>query len=289
MMRSSRLLSQSCLAGALALLLGLTLLPFCLMLLISQKTNGEIYQGLWTLPGEFRIEFYTEAYRFIIPYIMNSVIVGAVSVAAAVALSSLSGYVFARIHFGGKKALFMALLALMMVPGALTLVPAFLWYKEFPFAGGNDWLGLGGSGFLNTWWVLIIPYVTGSQVLGVFLCRTFFQNLPESLFEAARLDGATEFSSYWRIALPLCKPILATLAIMVFLTAYNDYIWPSVTITDKALLTFSAGVTQFGLEGNLTYGPLMAGYVVGSLPLVMLFLFGMRYYVEGLTSGALKA
>jgi len=276
-------------AAVLTVLLTLTLLPFCLMLLMSQKTNGEIYQGLWVFPGEIRLNFYAEAFRFILPYILNSVAVGAICVGAAVALSSLSGYVFARIPFGGKGVLFMALLALMMVPGTLTLVPAFLWYKEFPFVGGNDWLGLGGNGFLNSWWVLIIPYVTGSQVLGVFLCRTFFQSLPESLFEAARLDGASEFTSYWRIALPLCKPILATLGIMVFLTAYNDYIWPSVTITDKALLTFSAGVTQFGLEGNLTYGPLMAGYVVGSLPLVILFLFGMRYYVEGLTSGALKA
>ncbi len=280
---------QAAAIAALTLMLALTLLPFAMMLVTSQKSNAEIHKSFWAPPRELRPDYYTDAFEFIAHYILNSITVGAIAVAGVVFLSSLSGYVFARLEFGGKRTLFILLLSLMMVPGILTLVPAFLWYKEFPFAGGNDWLGVGGRGFLNTRWVLVIPYVAGGQVLGVFLCRTFFEGIPRSLFEAARIDGAGELKAYYYIALPLSLPILATLAVMTFLSVYNDYIWPSVTITDSALQTFSVGVTKFGLEGNLDLGPLMAGYVIGSAPLVLLFAFGMRYYVEGLTKGGLKA
>lgn len=275
--------------GALTLLLVLTLFPFAMTLVISQKSNAEIHASFWALPAAFHPEYYTGSFEFIRNYIVNSLIIGIVSVVGVVFLSSVGGYVFGRIEFGGKRVLFLLLLSLMMVPGLLTLVPAFQWYKGFPFVGGNDWLGRHGHGFLDTRWVLIIPYVTGGQVFGIFLCRTFFESIPKSLFEAARIDGAGEFGAYCRVGLPLSLPILATLAIMNFVGTYNDYIWPLVTITDSKIQTFSVGVTKFGLEGNLDFGPLMAGYVIGAVPLVIVFSFGMRYYVEGLTKGGLKA
>lgn len=280
---------QVVVVATLVALLALTLLPFSMMLVTSQKSNAEIHRSFWSPPRELRPSYYADAYQFIVRYIVNSIVVGVAAVAGTVLLSSLGGYVFARLEFGGKRTLFVLLLSLLMVPGILTLVPAFLWYKEFPLVGGNDWLGVGGHGFLDSWWVLVIPYVAGGQVFGVFLCRTFFEGLPQSYFDAARIDGAGELRAYYSIALPLSLPILATLAVMTFLGVYNDYIWPSVTITNSALQTFSVGVTKFGLEGNLDIGPLMAGYVIGSIPLVVLFVFGMRYYVEGLTRGGLKA
>jgi ABC-type glycerol-3-phosphate transport system permease component len=135
----------------------------------------------------------------------------------------------------------------------------------------------------------VLPYVTGGQVIGIFLCRTFFETLPKSLFEAARIDGASEFQVYLRIALPTSLPILATLAILNFVGVYNDYIWPNVVISDSKLQTFAVGVTKFGAEGNLEYGPLLAGYLIGAIPLIVVFACGMRYYVEGLTRGGLKA
>lgn len=266
----------------------LTLLPFVMTVIMSQKTNGEILNSFWALPSELHPEYYADAFKFVWRYMMNSIVVGVSVVVATIFLSSLSGYVFARLEFGGKKTLFIMILSLMMVPGLLTLVPSFLWYKEFPLIGGNSWLGEGGNGFLNTRWVLIIPMVAGGQIFGIFLCRTFFETIPNSLFEAARIDGASEFQAYWFIGVPLSLPILATLGIMQFVGSYNDFVWPSVTIRNDLLQVFSVGVTKFGAEGNLDMGPQLAGYMIGAIPLILTFAFGMKYYVEGLTSGAVK-
>jgi len=281
---------QIMLVVILLVLAVITLLPFYMTVLMSQKSNGEIINHFWAWPKALNKDYYIKAFELINRDVLNSIIVGVISVAGTVFLSSLAGYVFGRIEFSGKKLLFVLILSLMMVPGILTLIPAFLWFKEFPFVGGNNWLGENGTGFLNTRWVLIIPYISGGQIFGIFLCRTFFQSLPESLFEAARLDGASEFKVYWKIALPLSLPIVATLAIMNFIAVYNDYIWPMVTISSKELQMFSVGVTkmQFGAAGNLDYAPQMAAYVIGSIPLIITFAFGMKYYVQGLTKGAVK-
>ncbi len=273
----------------LVILAVLTLLPFYMTLMISQKTNGEILNHFWAWPREYHPEYFTKAFLFIKHYMLNSVTTGAISIIGSVFLSSLAGYVFARLEFGGKNVLYMLILALMMIPGLLTLVPAFLWYKEFPLVGGNNWLGIGGSGFLDTRWAVIIAAISGGQVFGTFLCRTFFESIPSSLFESARMDGASEFQCYYKLALPLSLPILATLAIMGFVGVYNDYIWPLITIGNDKIQLFSVGVTKFGAEGNLDQGPMMAGYLIGALPLILLFAVGMKFYVEGLTRGAVKS
>lgn len=282
-------INQILLVGLLLTLGVFTLFPFAMTLMISQKSNAEILTHFWAFPDTLRPEYYTDAYTFIRRYIANSLVNGSVVVAGVVFLSSISGYAFARIPFRGKKQAFLFIIALLMVPGILTLVPSYKWYNMLPFLGGNNWLGYGGEGLLNRRLVLIIPYIAGGQVFGIFLCRTFFEQIPTELFEAARIDGATEFGAYRFVALPLSVPILATLAIMTAVGQYNDYIWPSVAMSDNKLQVFSVGVTLFGVEGNLDQGPQMAGFVIGSVPLIIIFAFGMKYYVEGLTKGGLKA
>ncbi len=282
-------LNQIIIFSILTILIAITLFPFFMTIVLSQKTNAEIHSDFWTLPSEFRPEYYIDAFAYIINYIKNSLIVGAGIVVGALLLASISGYVFARLDFQGKQTLFVMVLALMMVPGILTLVPAYRWYNQLPFLGGNNWLGFGGQGLLDTRWVLMIPAISGSQIIGIFLCRTFFEQIPRSLFEAARIDGAGELKAYYYIALPLSLPILATLAILVFVGNYNDYIWPLVTVSSDEIQVFAVGVTKFGIEGNLDYAPIMAGYMIGSVPLILVFAFGMRYYIEGLTKGGLKA
>ncbi|MCL5269886.1 MAG: carbohydrate ABC transporter permease [bacterium] len=283
-------MKQAAILSLLTVLLAVTLIPFYATLTLSHKTNAEILTEFWAWPTQAHWkDYYGDAIRTLGPYMRNSIIVSCVSVLGVLALASLSGYVFARMRFTGKGALYMMLLSLMMIPGILTLIPAFNWVKGFPLAGGNDWLGRGGSGLLDTWWVLWLPYWAGGQIFGILLCRTFFETLPEELFEAARIDGASDLFLYRSIAVPLSLPILATLAIMNFFGTYNDYVWPLVTLSTPARQVFSIGVTKFGFEGNLDLGAVMAGYVVGSIPLLILFGVGMKYYVQGLTSGALKA
>lgn len=273
----------------LALLSGINLLPLYITLVLSQKESGEVVHNLWRLPRMLRGDFYQTAYQYLNHYIINSIVVSLLVVVGVLMVALVSGYVFARLRFPAKKLLFLFVISFMFIPGVLTLIPAYLWMKEFPLVGGNNLWGIGGSGLLNTWWVMILPGISAGQIFGIYLFRSFFENLPQELFEAARIDGASELSVLIRIVIPLSIPVAATLAILQFLGVYNDYIWPLVTISDSALQMFSVGVTRFNSEGNLELGPTMAGYVIGAVPLILLFTFGMKYYVAGLIQGALKA
>ncbi|MFB3897239.1 MAG: carbohydrate ABC transporter permease [bacterium] len=267
-------ISQLILNLILLILFGLTIIPFIMMLVMSLKNNGQIYAHFWSFPHPIHWEYYQQAWKAIARYIGNSLIVMVISVIGVVFLSSLSGYVFARHRFIGKETIYYCILLLMMIPGVLTLIPAY---------------GLVQSlGLLNTRWVLILPYISGGQVFGLLLCRGFMATIPEELFESARLDGASEFIAYLKIAIPLSLPIMATVAIMNAIGIYNDYIWPLVTISDHTIQTFTVGATQFVNEYNLNYGPMFAGYIIGSIPLIIIFAIGTKYYVQGITSGALK-
>jgi len=143
-------------------------------------------------------------------------------------------------------------------------------------------------GLLNTRWALILPYISGGQVFGIFLLRSFFAALPEELFEAARIDGAGDITLLVRLTLPLSWSIVATLAIFNVLGTWNDIIWPTVTVTDDNLKTIVTGLYAFSTQYGTLYGPLMAVYALASLPLLLLFIVASRYFVAGLTSGALK-
>jgi ABC-type glycerol-3-phosphate transport system permease component len=136
----------------------------------------------------------------------------------------------------------------------------------------------------------MLGYVAGQQAFSVFIIRSFFESQPEELFDAARIDGCTEFSAYFKIALPLIKPVLATITIVVLLGIWNDYLWPLIVTTDKRYYTIALGLLRFqnSLGGVVLYGPRFAGYMVATLPLLVLYAFLMRYFIEGLTAGAIK-
>jgi len=273
----------------LTILAGISLIPLYITVVLSNKESGEVVHHLWRLPKQLRFDFYQKAFIYLQHYIVNSMSIASIVVLGVLVLSVISGYVFARLTFPGKNILFLFVISFMFIPGILTLIPAYLWMKEFPLMGGNNFWGEGGSGVLNTWWVMILPGISAGQIFGIYLFRSFFESLPKDIFEAARIDGASEIGIMFRIALPLCLPTVATLAILQFLGIYNDYIWPLVTISDSAKQLFSVGVTRFNSEGNLELGPTMAGYVIGAIPLIVIFTFGMKYYVTGLMKGALKA
>lgn len=289
--------------GLLVFLAALTFFPFVFMLVMSLKDNDQFYHRFWgMLPFDTSIPFlepfemtavnwdnYIRAWNSIHGYILNSLVVTCVSVVGVLVVASLSAYAFARHKFPGSGVLFYAVISLMMIPGVLTLISSFMWMKQIPMAGGNDAWGLGGSGLLNTYWVLILPYIAGGQVFCIFVLRTFFAGLPEDLFEAARIDGASELHMFRHIAVPLSWPILGTMAIMNILGTWNDYIWPTITIDNPAKKTLAIGLMQFRGEYGNDYGLMLAGYVIASIPLLALFLFTMKQFIEGLQSGAFKA
>ncbi len=267
---------QSLIVLILLFLLVLTMVPIAVMIIFSLKDNGQIYGRFWSLPDPVRWGNYVDGLAVMWRYIVNTLFASLTSTAVVVFLASLSGYVFARHRFPFKETLYLLILALLMIPGVLTLIPAFVLVRQL--------------GLVDTRWALILPWSAGGQVFGILLCRSFFASLPQELFDAGRIDGASEFALYWRIALPLSWPILVTLAIMHLVSTYNDFIWPLVTISSPAKQVVSVGLTQFTSQFGVTdWGPRMAAYTIATIPLVILFVFGMRYYIRGITSGAVKA
>ncbi len=267
----------------------LTLYPFIFMLITSLKTNEQFYQQFWGIAKPLQWANYIQAWDGIRSYVLNSFIVSVVSVVGVLVVGSLSAYAFARYKFPGSTVIFYMVISLMMIPGVLTLISSFMWMKQFPLAGGNDWLGRGGIGLLNSHLALILPYISGGQVFTIFVLRSFIAGIPEDLFEAARIDGASDWQTFRKLVLPLSTPILGTMAIMNLLAVWNDYVWPLIVLSDDAKRTLTIGLAFFQGMHATTYGPLMAGYTLACLPLLLLFLFTMKYFVEGLTSGALKA
>lgn len=274
--QARRWTGQAALYLVVIVFLVLTFVPVAIMIFMSFRNNGQIYTNFWGLPDPWLWSNYAQGFTSIIHYAFNSVVDSLASVALVVVLASLSGYVFARHRFPGKEILYLLILGLLMIPGVLTLIPSFVLVHQL--------------GIWNTPFALILPWTAGGQVLGIFLCRSFIASLPEELFEAGRIDGGTEFSLWYRVAVPLSWPILMTIAILHMVNTYNDFIWPLLAIGDDTWQVVSVGLTQFTSSHGVTdYGPQMAAYVVASVPLLIVFMFGMKYFIQGITSGAIKA
>jgi len=222
----------------------------------------------------------TRGYRYswgvLRPYMVNTLLVCLTTAAGVVLIGSISGYVFARYRFPGSKALFVGILSLMMIPAVLTLVPSFLLVKQL--------------GLLNSYWVLILPYVAGGQIFAIFLFKGFFEGLPEELFESARLDGAGHFALYWHIVLPLSKQIIAVVAIMNILGTWNNFLWPFITNADPQYHVVSSGLYIMGTsQVAQNYSTMFAAYLLSSIPLLLLFIYATRPFLRGVASGAFKA
>jgi ABC-type glycerol-3-phosphate transport system permease component len=254
-------------------MLFLTLAPFGLMFARSFKTFSQDMQTglLPALPLHYG--GYLRAWGAIHQYAWNSLLVTCASLVGALLFASLSAYVFARCDFPGRTFLFYALITLMMLPGILGLIPRFILIVRL--------------GLINSLWALILVY-WASQVFMIFVLRTFIESLPEELFEAARIDGAGHLQLYWHIAVPLSAPVLSVLAILNILQNWNDYIWPLLVIRENGLRTIPLGLVYLKSAPIPDPGAEMASYVIASLPLLVIFAFSMRSFVQGLTTGALK-
>ena len=246
------------------------------MIVLSLKTQAQIYQDFFGLPNPVMWSNYNTAILRLVPNMINTMIVVVVGTTLCLLLSTVGGYVFARLQFPGKEFLYLLILALMMIPGCLTLTPSYTLTKTYHI--------------YNTWWALILPWISGGQVWGIMLTRNYMEGLPTELFESARLDGCTELGAMFRIALPLSKPILATVVVMKMIDYYNDFIWPLMVIqtNDKQVLTVAIRAFQNQNSGINEQGIQVAGFVFATIPLLILFLCTSRLYMEGLTAGAVK-
>jgi ABC-type glycerol-3-phosphate transport system permease component len=219
---------------------------------------------------------YRYSWKYLRGYMLNTFLVCIITVLGVVFIASMSAYIFARYRFPGHKVLFLIILSIMMIPGVLTLVPGFLLVKQL--------------GLLNSYWVLILPYIAGGQILAIFLFKTFFDGLPEDLFESARIDGAGHFRLYWHIVLPLSRPIIAVVAILNILGAWNNFLWPFITNTDDTYHVVASGLFLLSQSpAAMNPSTMYAAYFISSIPLLVLFLFATRPFMRGITAGAFKA
>lgn len=205
-------------------------------------------------------------------YFFNSALVAILVTLGQAFFSTLAGYAFAKLRFPGRNALFFALLLGMMVPFQVNLIPL---YK---IMDALNWL--------DTYWALILPNIM--SVFSVFLMRQFIKSIPDELLDAARIDGCGEFGVFWRVALPLALPGTATLVIFSFMSSWNSFLWPRIVTSSDRLYTLPVGLTQLQLRNTINYGEVLAGTTLVALPMILLFLFMQRQFIEGMTAGAVK-
>jgi multiple sugar transport system permease protein len=267
-------ISQIVLITIILLTLIIMLYPLAMALWNSFKSDLAYENTRWfpTLPLRYKnlVAGFEAVYKFII----NTVIVAGIGIPGMLLIASMASFAFTKITFPGKLVFFYMVMALMMVPVILTLIPAFLLYKSL--------------GLQNSLMSLIIPLWTSSCVGSMFLLVSFMASLPNELFEAAQIDGGGVLRSFYYIALPLSAPILGTVAIMQIVNVWNDYIWPRI-ILDETKFTISAGLLlTFSSEYTVNMPVMFAAYLVSSSPLILLFIFANKFYIRGLTSAGIK-
>ncbi len=276
MLKSKKTIAgQSILYLILSILLLLAFVPIFLMLSVSLKSTYQLNTNFWGFPNPIFWSNYSVAFSSIYLNMLNSFLYVAAAVVLLVFLAAMGGYVFAVLDFPGRTVLYFLLMSMMMIPAVLTLTPRYVMISDL--------------GLKNNPLALILPWVTGGQVMAIVLCRTFIEQSPRSVFESARLDGANELRVFISFAAPLAKPILTTVAIMNLISFYNDYLWPLMVIGDSKKQVATVAIQSFMADsGNDGMGQSVAGFVLITLPLLILFTFTSRIYMEGLTSGALK-
>jgi len=252
-----------------------TLLPFLWMISASFMTSGEAS----TFPPKFLPDHFTlDQYRLLFTridiarYFLNSAILAIGVTFISLMVNSMAGFAFAKFKFPGKNKVFTFLLTSMIIPGQVTMLPVFLLLKKL--------------GLLNTYFGIILPGM--ASIFGIFLIRQYMLSIPDSLIDAARVDGASDFFIFWRIVLPLSSPVLVTLALFTFMGTWNDFLWPLIVMTKEKMYTLPVALAI--LMGEHAPDPelMMAGAVITIIPVIFVFLFLQKYYIQGILLGGVK-
>lgn len=264
------------LAFVMILILISALFPFLWLVLSSFKVHNEIIQYPPVLfPKKLTLENYKTVWESIplFKYFINTVIFAGGVTILSVMFDAMAGYAFARLEFKGKNLLFMGILVTMMIPYQIIMIPLFVEVYKFHL--------------LDTYLGLILPRATSA--FGIYLMRSFFISLPKDLEEAARIDGLSEYRIFWNVMLPLCKPAMITLGIIIFMNNWNDLIYPLMLTSSTKMRTLSAGLAMFVGDKVIDYGPTLSAAMLSILPLLILYSFAQKYFVEGIATTGLKS
>ncbi|MEX2540776.1 MAG: carbohydrate ABC transporter permease [Trueperaceae bacterium] len=274
--RSIRLAPATILTYLLCLLVTLiTLVPFVWMVLGSLKTAAEAAQyPPVLLPSVFAWHNYVEVFTTapFLRYIFNSFLVASSVTLIALLFHAMAAYSLARLKYPGRDILFVVIIATLMIPFSITLIPSFIIVRSL--------------GWLDSYWALIVPPIFNA--FGIFLLRQFYLGIPVELEEAALLDGDTPAGIFWHIALPLSQPILATLAVFFWLFNWNNYLWPLIVTQSPEMRVIQVGIAAFAGEHTTQWQLIMAGSTLAAIPGLILYVFLQRYLIEGIKLSGLK-
>jgi ABC-type glycerol-3-phosphate transport system permease component len=254
-----------------------SLFPLYLMVTISFKDNNQFINNpfLPDSPETWKLQNWVKGWGTVHNYIASSIVTSFGAVILCLIMAILTSYVLARYRFPGRSIVYYAMIATMFIPGTpATLLTLFTLVKDM--------------GMINKLYILSIIGSVGGQVVCVFILRQFIEDIPKELFESASIDGAGHIQQIFNIVLPMSGSVLATLAIMQFIGNWNNLMLPLIMLRDDQILTIPVGLMRLEGEYVKQWGELMAGYTIGSIPLIVLFLFTMRFFVKGIAAGAVK-
>ncbi len=273
--RVARIALKVVVYGILVVWACVSLLPIYWMLTTSIKAATTVLSvpPQW-IPNPISLVHYEAIFKLsALPrWVFNTALVSVTVTVGNLFFSGMAAYAFAKLRFPGSLALFWFLLAMIMVPFAVVWVPLFIMVSNLKL--------------INTYWILIVPGL--ASVWTMFLLKQFIQTLPTSLIDCARIDACSEFGIFTRIILPLAKPGLAVVAIFTFIGQWNSFFWWLLFTNSKEMRNLTVGLAQYRYEHSIDYGPLMAGASISAIPVIVIFLLFQRYFMRGLTIGALK-
>ncbi|RPF22711.1 carbohydrate ABC transporter permease [Myceligenerans xiligouense] len=251
------------------------LLPFAWMVISSLKTNNQVFTApIEWVPDPFRWSNYVDIWikGDMVTWVRNTMTVSVVVTVLQVVTGSFAAYGFAKTRFPGRDALFLLYIGTIAVPWASYMIPQFQMLSSW--------------GLANTLYSIMLLQAFGA--FGVFLMKQYYESIPDSLCEAARIDGLSEYGIWWRIMLPLSVPALASLTIITFVTTWNDYLGPLIYLRDRELWTIQLGLQRFVGDYNAEHALIMTGSVLSVLPIAIVFLLGQRYFIQGIATTGVK-
>lgn len=266
-------------------LLALYAVPFAYVIMVSLTPVDE---ATGSIPSRLAFENFPAALESapFVRFLVNSLLISAIATATQILLSCMAGYALAKIRLRENSIILMLLIALLVLPPEIMMVPLFVIVTNVPFLAGNDMLGQGGIGMLDSYGALLLPHLISA--LPIFLMRQFYADLPDELGQAARVDGASEFGIFARIYTPLTLPIVAIVGVFTFQTVWNDFLWPLIVVRSNEMQTLQLGLTVFYQEHSTQWSYLMAAILMMTLPVALLFLYSQRFFKSGILSGGVK-
>lgn len=253
------------------------LYPILFIVLVSFKNNQEFYSNIWGLPEIWRFSNYYDAWigANLSVYIINSIVVSFTSVLASAFVAAVAGYALSKMNIPKAELLLSGLLVFNFVPGVAIYISL---YRQLIS------MGVGG-----TLWMLILPYFAGHIPFSVYIYKKFFDSLPMELLEAARIDGSGEINTMLRVVMPLVYPATASVMVFSFIGTWGEYMWASIaSISSASIKTLPVGMMAFRGEYGIEWGPFAAAIVIVIIPLMLIFVYLQKYFIQGLTAGAVK-